>query len=89
MSTPAHTTLSVQQFLTKNSMTPSPMPYPPYKPDFDLSDFFCFPRLKKSPEREMFCQCGGGETKNGKKNQKASELTGSKTVLSSEKKPSQ
>ena len=61
--TPAHTTLSVQQFLTKNGMTP--MPYLPYLPELTLSNFFCFPR-RKSPQRETFCQCGRGETKNGR-----------------------
>ena len=46
-SAPAHTTLSVQQFLTKNGMFP--MSQPPYSPDLALSDFFfCFPRWKKS-----------------------------------------
>ena len=44
-STPAHTELSVQQFLTKNCMTP--MPHPPYSPDLTLSDFLClFPWVK-------------------------------------------
>ena len=46
-SIPAHTTLSVQQFWTKNSMTP--MPHPLYPPNFKPRDFFvCFPRWKKS-----------------------------------------
>ena len=38
--------LSVQQSLTKNSMTP--VPHPPYSPDLDPSKFFvCFPQMKK------------------------------------------
>ena len=44
--TPAHTALSVQQFLTKSGMIP--MPHPPYLPDLTLSKFFClFPWMKK------------------------------------------
>ena len=45
MSAPAHTALNVQQFLTKNGMTP--MPHPPYSPDLALSNFFLFPPMKK------------------------------------------
>ena len=45
MSAPAHTTLSVRHFLTKNGMTP--MPSPPYSPDLVLSNFFLFPWMKK------------------------------------------
>ena len=61
MSAPAHTVLSVQQFLTKNSMTP--MPHPLYSPNLAQKQlFFCFPD-EKSPQREMFCQCGRDETK--------------------------
>ena len=47
MSTPDHTVLSVQQFLTKNVMTP--MPHPPNSPDLTPSDlFFClFPLMKR------------------------------------------
>ena len=44
MSAPAHTALSVQQFLTKNSMTP--VPHPPYSPDLTLRDFFLFPWMR-------------------------------------------
>ena len=62
MSAPAHTLLSIQQFLTQNSMTP--MPHPPYLPDFALRKFFLllFPQMK-SPQRETFCLCGIDETK--------------------------
>ena len=45
MSAPAHTTLSVQLFLTKNGMTPKP--HPPYSPNLTLSDFILFPWMKK------------------------------------------
>ena len=49
MSAPTHTTLRVQQFLTKNDMTS--LPRPPYSPDLSLSDFFLFvylfPCMKK------------------------------------------
>ena len=37
-SAPAHTALSVQQFLMKNAMTP--MPHPPYSPNLAPSNFF-------------------------------------------------
>ena len=58
---PAHTVLSVQQFLTNNSMTL--VPNPPYSPDLAVSDLFFVSLDEKSPQREMFCQCGRGETK--------------------------
>ena len=45
MSAPAHTTLSVQQFLTKNDMTP--MPHPPYSLSLTLNNCFLFPQMKK------------------------------------------
>ena len=38
MSTPVHTTLSVQQFLTKNGMTS--VPHPSYSPDLTPRDIF-------------------------------------------------
>ena len=47
MSAPAHTTLSVQQFLTKNLM--APVPHPPCSPDLSPSDFLfvcLFPWVK-------------------------------------------
>jgi len=42
---PAHKALSVQQFLTKNSMTQ--LLHPPYSPDLTPCDFFLFPQIKK------------------------------------------
>jgi len=39
---PAHTALSVRQFLTKNGMTMAS--HPPYSPDLATCDFFLFPR---------------------------------------------
>ena len=44
-SSPAHTALSVQQFLTKNGMTP--MSHSPCSLSLTLSDFFFFPWMKK------------------------------------------
>jgi len=41
---PAHTALSVQQFLAKNNMTV--IPYPPCSPDLAPCDFSLFPRMK-------------------------------------------
>ena len=46
MSAPAHTVLSVQQFLTKNGTTP--MLHPPYSPHIIPSDFFLFLQMKNS-----------------------------------------
>ncbi|PNF31047.1 hypothetical protein B7P43_G17721 [Cryptotermes secundus] len=47
---PAHTALSVRQFLTKNGMTP--VPHPPYSPDLAPCDFFLFPRMKRDMKRK-------------------------------------
>ena len=44
MSTPAHTALSVQQFLTKNGIIP--MPHPPCSADLTLSNIFVSPNEK-------------------------------------------
>ena len=44
--------LSVQQFLTKNGMTP--LPHPPYSPDLAPSDLFVFPRMKKVLKGKCF-----------------------------------
>ena len=38
--------LSVQQFLTKNGMTP--MSHPPHSPHFTPGDLFLFPWMKKA-----------------------------------------
>ena len=65
VTSPAHTALSVQQFLTKNGVTP--MPHPLYLPDLTQSGLFCFvfPE-EKSTHKETFCRCGRGETKNSR-----------------------
>ena len=49
---PAHTALSVRQFLTKNGMTP--LTHPPYSPDLAPCDFFLFPRMKKALKGKRF-----------------------------------
>jgi len=49
---PAHTALSVRQFLTKNGMTP--LTHPPYSPDLAPCDFFLFPRMKKVLKGKRF-----------------------------------
>ena len=49
---PAHKALSVQQFLTKNSMTQ--LLHPPYSPELALRDFFLFPRMKKVLKGKRF-----------------------------------
>ena len=54
MSAPAHTMLSVQQFLTKNIITP--VPHLSYSPNFaQLSNFFfLFPQMKKGLKAKHF-----------------------------------
>ena len=43
------------------------MTHPPYSPNLAPSDFFLlFFQMKKITQKEMFCQCGRGETKNSK-----------------------
>ncbi|PNF28730.1 hypothetical protein B7P43_G07777 [Cryptotermes secundus] len=49
---PAHTALTVRQFLTSNNMVI--VPHPPYSPDLALSDFFLFPRMKRSLKGKRF-----------------------------------
>ena len=66
-SAPAHTMLSVQQFLTKTAW-PSCLTFPihPISPQATL---FLFPWWKKSSKGKTsstFCKCGRGETKNGR-----------------------
>jgi len=48
-SAPAHTALSVRQFLTKNGMTTASHTHthPSYSPDLAPCDFFLFPRMKR------------------------------------------
>ena len=71
MSSPAQTTLSVQQFLTKNATTP--MPLLPYSPFLILIDFSFVSPDEQSPQREMFCRCGRGETQSCRSTKKASK----------------
>jgi histone-lysine N-methyltransferase SETMAR len=49
---PAHTALSVQQFLAKSNMVL--LPHPPYSPDLAPCDFFLFPRMKKTLKGKRF-----------------------------------
>ena len=56
---PTHNALSVQQFLTKNDMTP--LPHPSYLPK---QLFFLYPWMKKALKGK--CPCGRGETKNSR-----------------------
>ena len=59
--TPANTTWEFSRFFTKNGKTP--MPHPLYSPNLIPREFFLFPPDEKNSQREMFCQCGIGETK--------------------------
>jgi len=49
---PAHTVLSVQQFLAQNNMTV--IPHPPYSPDFAPRDFFLFRHMKGQMKGKRF-----------------------------------
>jgi len=50
---PAHTALSVQQFLAKeNNM--AVIPHPPYSPDLAPCDFFLFPHMKGQMKGKRF-----------------------------------
>jgi len=49
---PAHTALSVRQFLTKNGMTTAS--HTPYSPDLAPCDFFLFPRMKRDLKGKRF-----------------------------------
>ena len=49
---PAHTALSVQQFLAKNNMTV--IPHPPYSSDLVPYDFLMFPRMKSQMKGKRF-----------------------------------
>jgi len=49
---PAHTALSVQQFLVKNNMTV--IPHPPYSPDLAPCFFFLFPCMKGQMKGKRF-----------------------------------
>ena len=43
-----------------------PCTQPCHSPDLIPSNFFLFPQMKKSLQREMFCWCGRGKTKNSR-----------------------
>lgn len=49
---PAHTAISVSQFLVKNSMVS--LPHAPYSPDLAPCDFFLFPRMKRGMKGRRF-----------------------------------
>ena len=64
MSAPAHTSLSVQQFLTKNIMTL--MLRPTDSPDLLPGDFSLFPRMKKVLIGKCFAKVEQVKPKNGR-----------------------
>ena len=82
---PAHTALSVQQFLTKNGMVPGP--HPPYSPDLTPSNFFfCFPRWKTSSKGNILpIWKKGVKQKNSRRRTKRHQINKFKTVLNSGK----
>jgi len=53
-SAPAHTALSVRQFLTKNGMTTASKPPPPHPPTLEPCDFFLLPRMKRDLKGKCF-----------------------------------
>jgi len=58
---PAHTALSVQQFLAKNNMTI--IPHPPYPPNLAPCDFFLFLRTKGQMKGKHFADVSEVEKK--------------------------
>ena len=82
MSTPAHTVLSVQQFLTKKGMIP--MPHHPYSPNLAPSDFCLFPWVKKVLKGNYFANVEEVKQKTAEA-LKGIKMMSSKTVLSSGK----
>ena len=51
---PAHTALSVRQFLMKNEMTTASHTHTPHSPDLTPCDFFLFPRMKRDLKGKRF-----------------------------------
>jgi len=51
-SAPAHTSLVVREFLTKNNMTT--VPHPAYSPDLAPCDFYVFPKMKLQLKGQHF-----------------------------------
>ena len=49
---PAHTALSLQQFLVENNMTV--IPHPPYSPNLAPCSFFLFPHMKGQTKGNLF-----------------------------------
>jgi len=50
---PAHTALSIRQFLVKKNIPV--LPHPPYSPDLAPCDFYLFPKLKSKLKGYHFC----------------------------------
>jgi transposase len=49
---PAHTGLSIREFLAKKNIPV--LPHPPYSPDLALCDFYLFPKLKSKLKGHHF-----------------------------------
>ena len=49
---PAHTALSIREFLAKKNIPP--LPHPPYSPDLALCDFYLFSKLKSKLKDHHF-----------------------------------
>jgi len=78
---PAHTALSVQQFLAINNMMV--IPHPPYSPDLAPCDFFLFPRMKRQMKGKHFADVSG--VKRNRWRSGTSALKSSRNVFSNGK----
>ena len=76
------TTLSVQQFLAKNGMTP--MTNPPHSPDLSPSHFFSLPQMKKVLKGKHFADMEEVKQKNSRST-KTHQNQRVKTVLNNGK----
>ena len=66
------------------------MPHPPYSPDLAPNDIVLFvSKDEKSPPWELFCKCGRGETKNGRRTKRHQNREVQKLLGAMEKKISQ
>jgi hypothetical protein len=54
---PAHLSVLLNDFLTKNNVTK--LEHPPYPPDLTPADFYPFPRLKSALKGRCFCDSTG------------------------------
>jgi histone-lysine N-methyltransferase SETMAR len=51
---PAHQSVLVEDFLSKNVTT---LKHPPYSPDMAAADFYLLPQMKSALKGRYFCDC--------------------------------